>query len=103
MDKGKFRFILLSVIIAGFLGGMISNLFTAAPLFAEKKSAQFANAIKAESFELVDKQGKTRAKLTMGEDQEPMLVVYDKNEKATAYGLSGEGPVQNLLGRFLRP
>ena len=104
MNKGEFRMVLLSAIMAGFLGGAISSLLIAAPAFGEKKSAPFANSIKAENFELVDKQGKTRAKLTMGEDQEPMLVVYDKNEKATAaYGLSGEGPVQNLLERFMRP
>jgi hypothetical protein len=104
MNKKELRWMLFAVIVAGFWGGLLSNVFFVESVFAQKKSAQFENAVKAENFELVDKQGRTRAKLMMGEDQEPVLVVYDKNEKATAaYGLSGEGPVQNILKQLMRP
>ncbi len=102
--KNDFRWMLFSVILAAFSGGAISNLLTIETVFAQKKSAQFSSVVKAETFELVDKQGKTRARLMMGKEEEPMLVLYDKNEKATAaYSLDGEGPIQNLLGRFLGP
>ena len=105
MRKKEFRWILLVVMIAGCLGGAVSNLFTVERVFAQKKSAERANFIKAENFELVDKQGRTRAKLMMGSDEEPMLVVYDKAGKATAaYGLNANGgSIQNMLDRFLGP
>lgn len=105
MSKKESQPLLLIVILAAALGAVVSNLLTVGAVFAQKKSAQFTNVVKSENFELVDKQGKTRARLMMGTDDEPVLVVYDKNEKATAaYGLNGgEGSIQNLLGRFLRP
>lgn len=104
MNKKEFRLILFAAVLAGFLAGALPHLFPAETAFAQKKSAQFSSVVKAENFELVDRQGKIRAKLMMGKDEEPMLVVYDKNEKATAaYGLNGDGPIQNLFDRFMRP
>lgn len=104
MDRRKFQWMFFAMILAAFSGGVCFNLWKAEPVFAQKKSAQFSNVVKAESFELVDKNGKTRAKLMMGNDDTPTLVVYDKNEKAvSAYGLNGDGPIQNLLDRFMRP
>lgn len=104
MSQKESQSLLLIVILAGCLGGVVSNFFTVGAAFAQKKSAQFSNVVKAERFELVDQNGKTRAKLMMGSDDAPMLVVYDKNEKAvSAYGLNGDGPIQNLLDRFMRP
>ncbi len=105
MKKHEFRILLLVLLMAGFLGGAVSSLLTVKTAFAEKKSAPHADFIKAENFELVDKQGRTRAKLTMGSDEEPVLLAYDKNGKPTAaYGLNaGGGPMQNMLDQFLGP
>lgn len=104
MSRKEIRWMVAGVIFAGFSGGLFSGLFfSAGPVWAQKKSAQQSNFVKAEAFELVDQWGVTRAKLMMGSEDEPMLVVYDKNHKATAaYGLNGDGPIQNLLGEFFK-
>ena len=104
MKRKDFRLMLFAVTLAGFLGGVFSSFVAVETVSAQKKSAPYSDVVKAENFDLVDKQGRTRARLMMGKDDEPMLVVYDKNEKPTAvYGLNGEGPIQNLLDRFMRP
>lgn len=92
----------LFVFTAGvWFGGGLARWTETEPAFAQPSQAK---AVRAEAFELVDKKGKLRAKLMMGKDEEPMLVVYDKNEKpAAAYGLNSEGPFQDFLGRILRP
>lgn len=102
MKKKELRWMFVAIVIAGFLGGALSGLLRAEPVFAQKKSAP-ARSIKAENFELVDNQGRTRAKLTMGEDEEPTLIAYDLAGKPiAAYGLPANGgPLQNLLGQFL--
>lgn len=88
--------------IAGLLlGGELAKRLGTEPVFAQPSQAK---TVRAETFELIDKSGRLRAKLIVGKEEEPMLVVYDKSEKPTAaYGLNGEGPVQDLLGRILRP
>jgi hypothetical protein len=55
---------LVLALLAGFLGGMgASRLFTR-PVFAEKKT-EAAKVIEAQEFRLVDKEGRTGARLTM--------------------------------------
>jgi hypothetical protein len=90
------------VFVAGFwLGAGSVQWLDGEPAFAQSSQTK---TVRAESFELVDKKGRLRAKLIVGgKEEEPMLVAYDQNEKPTAaYGLNGEGPVQNLLDRILR-
>lgn len=101
--KGRSLILLwLIAFVAGlWFGGGLARWTETEPAFAQPSQAK---AVRAEAFELVDKKGKLRAKLMMGKDEEPMLVVYDKNEKpAAAYGLNSEGPVQDFLGKILRP
>jgi hypothetical protein len=102
--KGRHSILFVFIIfIAGvWFGGGSPQWFSTEPAFAQ---ASQAKTVRAESFELVDKKGRLRAKLIVGgKEEEPMLVAYDQNEKPTAaYGLNGEGPVQNLLDRILRP
>ncbi len=89
-----------------FNAGLLLGVWSARWLDTEPAFAQPSQTktVRAEAFELVDKSGHLRAKLIVGKDEEPMLVVYDKSEKPTAaYGLNGEGPVQDFLGRILRP
>lgn len=85
-----------------WIGGWAVRWFDSEPAFAQSSQAK---TVRAEAFELVDKKGRLRAKLIVGgKEEEPMLVAYDQNEKAiAAYGLNGDGPVQNLLDRLLRP
>lgn len=100
-EKSSVLFCIM-VFLAGLLfGGGLARWTETEPVFAQPSQTK---AVRAEAFELVDKKGKLRAKLMMGKDEEPMLVVYDKNEKpAAAYGLNSEGPVQDFLGKILRP
>lgn len=103
MKGRRFIFFALIVFIAGvWFGGGSARWFATEPAFAQPSQGR---TVRAESFELIDKQGKLRAKLIVGgKEEEPMLIAYDRNEKATAaYGLNGDGPVQNLLDRILRP
>ncbi len=93
----------LIVFIAGiWIGGGSARWLATGPVFAQPSQAK---SVRAEAFELIDKKGRLRAKLIVGgKEEEPMLVAYDQNEKPTAaYGLNGDGPVQNLLDRILRP
>lgn len=93
----------LSVFIAGvWFGGGSARWTETEPAFAQPSQAK---AVRAEAFELVDKRGTLRAKLIVGgKEEEPMLIAYDRNEKATAaYSLNREGPVQDFLDRILRP
>lgn len=83
-------------------GSVIGRLSITDAVYAE--NAPSAKSVRAEAFELVDKKGALRAKLQVGADGEPTLVIYDKNQRpAAAYGLNGQGPVQNLLDQILRP
>lgn len=92
----------LLVFIAGLgFGGLFVRPYTTDPVYAG--TAPAAKSVRAEAFELVDQKGIVRAKLQIGADGEPGLVVYDKNQKpAAAYSLNGQGPVQNLLDQILR-
>ncbi|MFY9269625.1 MAG: hypothetical protein WAO55_07755 [Candidatus Manganitrophaceae bacterium] len=89
-----------------FLAGVGAGAWTARSFFSDFAFAepQHLKKIRAEHFELVDTAGRLRAKLLVTNDGEPTLVVYDMKEKPTAaYGLNGDSPVQNLLGRILKP
>jgi hypothetical protein len=56
---------LLLAIMAGFLGGAVaSRVFTLEPALAQKKPGAI-DVIEAQEFRLVNKEGKTEARLTM--------------------------------------
>ncbi|MBI3804078.1 MAG: hypothetical protein HY282_09995 [Nitrospirae bacterium] len=98
----RFGFLWPLGFLAGLALGSVATRFDGIrPLDAE--AAAPVKAVRAEAFELVNQQGQLRAKLQVGADGEPTLVVYDKNEKPTAaYGLNGDNPVQNFLGGILK-
>lgn len=59
MKQGHHRLIVIVAIIAGFLGGMLSNqLFQAKDAYAEKENREH-KVIVAQEFRVVDKLGKT--------------------------------------------
>ena len=50
------------------------------PVFA-RKTSKGAEVIRAEKFEVVDKNGKPRTAIGPGDDEQPILVFADENEK----------------------
>ncbi len=69
-------------VFAGLLGGVVSSwLFVGTPVFAQK--TEVAGVIRAERFEVVDKNGKFRAVFYLWEG-EPSLALFDKNGKNPA-------------------
>jgi hypothetical protein len=63
-DKPYFLMLVLAI-LAGFVGGTLASRgFMAAPVFAQKE-VNPPGVIEAEEFRLVDKDGKTAARLTM--------------------------------------
>lgn len=100
-ERGSFRLWIMIFLVGLLFGGWSAWSLRTEPVFAQSSHLK---SIRSETFELVDKGGRLRAKLIVGKEEEPMLVVYDKSEKPTAaYGLNSEGPVQDFLGKILRP
>jgi len=65
MNKKQWRSMLLLAMLAGFVGGMVvSWLFANQPVFAEKRFEP-AKVIEAQEFRLMDRDGKTVARLTV--------------------------------------
>jgi len=93
MNKRQYAVMLALAVVAGLLGGMVSNfLFVGTPVFAQK-TPQVAEVIRAGRFEVVDKDGKVRALLSLV-DGEPGLLLRDKDGKGgvgLALGGAGRG------------
>ena len=71
-------------LVAGLVGGMVSSwVLTGRPVSAQPTPKQ-AKVIRAESFEVVDKDGKVRAMFGMGEVGEPVLGLLDKDSEPHA-------------------
>jgi hypothetical protein len=65
MNKKQYSMMLVLAVFAGFVGGEVaSRVFTLHPAFAQKTSRP-VEIIEAQEFRLVDKDGKTKARLTM--------------------------------------
>lgn len=66
-------------LISGLVGGAVSSPFLAGtPVFAEK-ALQEPKVIRAEKFEVVDKNGKVRGELGLRSDGTPILRLYDED------------------------
>src|SRR3989442_7501235 len=63
MGKKQYLLTVVLAVVAGFVGGVGSSWFLmGAPVFAQK-TPESAKVIQAEKFEVVDKDGKVRARL----------------------------------------
>lgn len=83
MNKKQYTLTVTLALIGGLVGGMVSSqFFVGQPVFAEKKPAH-EKVIRAESFELVDKDGKMRGTLKLGELQGAMLHLLNQKGVAT--------------------
>ncbi len=91
MNRKQFSAVVVLALVAGLVGGVVSSWFLVGlPAFAQK-APQVAEVIRAERFEVVDKDGKTRAALSMLEGK-PGLVLRDRNGRAGAeLGLTDHG------------
>lgn len=81
-STGSNRRLLVAALSAGLLGGLLATyLQPSAPAMAEK-AAPAAKVVSAESFFIVDQQGKVRAALSLSPDNgHPTLVFLDKQGK----------------------
>jgi len=82
MNKRQYAVVLTLAVVAGLLGGVVSNqFFMGTPVFTQK--TEVAEVIRAKSFEVVDEDGQARAVLTLV-NGEPGLWLTDQNEKRRA-------------------
>ncbi len=63
---------------SGLVGGIASQFFTGTPALADKTS-QEPQVIRAERFEVVDKNGVVRGELGLRGDGTPILRLYDED------------------------
>src|SRR5262245_31109035 len=64
---------------SGLLGGVVSSQFlVGTPVFAQKAPRE-RQVIRAEKFEVVDKDGKVRGELGLRHDGVPILRLYDED------------------------
>jgi len=87
MSINQYSLIFIAVVISGFLGGLVSGrLFIAQPALAET-ALQHQKVIRAETFKVVDSNGKVRGRLDSN-----ALTLFDKNGKTRVrLGLSVDG------------
>src|SRR5215510_1620298 len=98
MDKRQYRGLLLVTAFSGLIGGMGVNwILMGTPVWAQKTCDQ-ASVVRAERFEVVDKDGKLRATLGIGPEgasglvMPDGLVLTDKNGQPRAsLGLAADG------------
>jgi hypothetical protein len=66
-------------LISGLVGGVVASPFLAGtPVFAEK-AFQEPKVIRAEKFEIVDKNGRVRGEFGLRSDGTPVLRLYDED------------------------
>jgi hypothetical protein len=76
----------------GLLGGLVGSWLAAGGPASAEEAPPSPHAVTAESFVLVDKQGKARATLSPSGKGEPRLEFLDKDQKPLAvFGLTDEG------------
>jgi hypothetical protein len=92
MSKKQYRLTLAMALIAGLVGGVVTSWFLIGIPVLAQKLLEHPQIIRAESFQVVDKNGKIRAVLGMGSNGEPSLSLADENEHVrTVVGLSALG------------
>jgi hypothetical protein len=66
-------------LISGVIGGTGANLFLVGTPASAERTAQETKIIRAEKFEVVDKNGRVRGELGLRHDGVPVLRLYDED------------------------
>ena len=74
MSKAKYGFLVLVVMVSGLIGGLFSGRILLPQVALAQSSGK---VVEASEIRLVDKDGKSRAVLALGEGGEPSLKFYD--------------------------
>lgn len=83
MHRGANWQLLVAALGAGVLGGLFATHLPSLPPASAERPAPTAKVVSAESFFIVDQQGKVRAALSLSPDNgHPTLVFLDKQGKA---------------------
>jgi hypothetical protein len=92
MQQKHFGLLVLTALVAGFLGGFASNQMSAVhPAFAQKKP-KVQNLVVAREFRLVDKNGQTVALLQSPVEGSASLILNNITKKDHSFGeLNPEG------------
>jgi hypothetical protein len=91
---------LLGSLIAGLLGGLAASFIIGTPIMAQEGDI----VVRAQQFQLIDAQGRTRASLAFSSDAQPYLRFSDENEARGVWiGISRETgmAVRDADGRTL--
>jgi hypothetical protein len=91
---------LLGSLIAGVLGGLAASFIIGTPIMAQEGDI----VVRAQQFQLIDAQGRTRASLAFSSDAQPYLRFSDENEARGVWiGISRETgmAVRDADGRTL--
>ncbi len=92
MNRKEYWWMLALAVLAGLVGGMALNwIFMGDPGFAQKQEEQ-AKVIRAQKFELVDKDGNVKASLDMSRDGSPGLLLNNHNSYVVLSASSKLGP-----------
>jgi hypothetical protein len=94
MSKAKFGFLVFAVIVSGLIGGLFSGRILVPQVALAQGSAK---VIEAGEIRIVDKDGKSRAVLALGEGGEPGLKFYDIYGKVRASLELGAYDVPSLI------
>ncbi len=90
MDGKRFAILVVTVALAGLLGGAASNLFLAGRVaFADRKTPE--KVVRAEKIEVVDANGNARAWLEVDPDGNPGLFLARENCILASFSLVGAG------------
>ena len=85
-------------VIAGAMGGFVASFITGTPSLAQQSD----QVIRAQQFQLIDAQGRTRARLGFSADAQPFLNLSDENDARGVWiGISRESgvTVRDMDGR----
>src|SRR5262245_57560110 len=99
MAKRTYGMVLVGL-IAGAMGGVAASFITGTPSIAQQSDV----VIRAQQFQLVDANGRTRARLGFSADAQPFLRLSDENDTRGVWiGISRETgvAVRDMDGRTL--
>src|SRR5262249_52296166 len=97
MSANQERLMLGVAVVAGLVGSVLSGfLFPGSAVWARRTPTP-VEVLSAERFELVDKEGQPRARLSLGESGEPAFDLYDQDFHRLCRNFARDGCSAMLL------